>query len=264
MPELPEVEAYRELAERVIGRTVAAVHAPDPWYLKGGVTARGVGVALVGRRISGVRRHGKVLLLDTRGGPTLGLRFGMTGRIVVDGVPGVDALLYSSNAADPAWDRITLALAHRGRRSGSLAVRDPRRLGGIELDPDERRLGPDALTLGEQRLRGALATSTAPLKARLMDQAKIAGIGNLIADEVLWRAGLDPARGAGSLTDPELRRLARTLRSTLADLIGRGGSHTGDLMPARAPGGRCPRDGAPLLRRTIGGRTTWSCPVHQR
>jgi formamidopyrimidine-DNA glycosylase len=265
VPELPEVEAYRRLAERVVGRTVTAVRAPDPWYLKGGADAAGVRAALVGRRITAARRHGKLLLLDTAGGgPTLGLRFGMTGRLVVDGVPGVDALLYSSNADLAAWDRFGLVLSPRRGRTGSLLVRDPRRLGGVELDPDESRLGPDAVSLRIGDLRTALSGSAAALKARIMDQARVAGIGNLIADEVLWRAGLDPARPAGSVTDVEVRRLARVLRSTLGELIARGGSHTGDLMAARAPGGRCPRDGAALVRRAVGGRTTWSCPHHQR
>jgi len=91
----------------------------------------------------------------------------------------------------------------------------------------------------------------------------VAGAGNLVTDEVLWRARLDPARAAGNLTADESRRLARVLRSTLADLIARGGSHTGDLMPARAAGGRCPRCGATLVRRRVGGRTTWSCPACQ-
>jgi formamidopyrimidine-DNA glycosylase len=96
-----------------------------------------------------------------------------------------------------------------------------------------------------------------------MDQARVAGVGNLVADEVLWRACLDPARPAGNLTAQETRRLARVLRSTLADLLRRGGSHTGDLMPERQAGGRCPRDATPLVRRRVGGRTTWSCPACQ-
>ena len=103
----------------------------------------------------------------------------------------------------------------------------------------------------------------APLKARLLDQGRIAGVGNLIADEVLWRAGLDPTRPAASLDANELRRLHRHLHRTVGDLIERGGTHTIDLLPHRVPGGMCPRDGAPLVRRTVGGRTTWSCPVHQ-
>ncbi len=259
MPELPEVEAYRRLADSVVGRAVVAVAAPDPWYLKG-VEPADVDAALVGRRIADVRRRGKLLLLDTRDGPTLGLRFGMTGRLVVDGVAGVERLLYSSDADRPEWERFRLSFP--GRRM--LAVRDPRRLGGVYLDPDESRLGPDALTLGLGELRRVLDGSLAPLKARLMDQSRVAGVGNLIADETLWRAELDPARPAGSLDEAEIRRLARVLRRTLGDLIARGGSHTGDLMAARVRGGRCPRDGAPLVRRTVGGRTTWSCPVHQR
>ena len=109
-----------------------------------------------------------------------------------------------------------------------------------------------------------LAGSEAPLKARLMDQARVAGLGNLLTDEILWRAGLDPARPAGSLSPAELRRLHRHLRTTLVELGERGGSHMGDLQTMRSRDGVCPRDGAALLRRTIGGRTTYSCPVHQR
>jgi formamidopyrimidine-DNA glycosylase len=96
-----------------------------------------------------------------------------------------------------------------------------------------------------------------------MDQARVAGVGNLLADEILWRAGLDPERPAGSLTPNELRRLHRHLGPTIRRLLERGGSHTGDLQPHRAAGGTCPRDGEPLVRRTVGGRTTWSCPRHQ-
>ncbi|MEJ7584795.1 MAG: hypothetical protein WKF43_12100 [Acidimicrobiales bacterium] len=97
-----------------------------------------------------------------------------------------------------------------------------------------------------------------------MDQAHLAGVGNLICDETLWRASLDPARPAGSLDARELRRLHRHLRTTVAELTGRGGSHTGDLHSARMRGSLCPRDGTPLERRTIAGRTTYSCPRHQR
>jgi formamidopyrimidine-DNA glycosylase len=96
-----------------------------------------------------------------------------------------------------------------------------------------------------------------------MDQSRIAGLGNLLTDEALFRAGIDPARAANSLTPDEQRQLARAISVTLRTLQRRGGSHTGDHMPARMPGGMCPRDGAPLLRRTVGGRTTYSCPSHQ-
>jgi formamidopyrimidine-DNA glycosylase len=109
-----------------------------------------------------------------------------------------------------------------------------------------------------------LAGSAAPLKARLLNQSCLAGVGNLIADEVLWRAGLAPVRPAASLSRNEVRRLHRHLGRTIADLIERGGSHRGDLMEQRHPGGICPRDGTALARSTVGGRTSWWCPAHQR
>ncbi|HUQ63172.1 MAG TPA: DNA-formamidopyrimidine glycosylase family protein [Acidimicrobiales bacterium] len=260
MPELAEVEAYRQIAMRTLGRPIAEVMAPDGWYLKRGLTAAALAPAIEGRQFITARRVGKVLLLDTDDeGPVLGLRFGMSGRLLVDGTAGVDQLLYSSTQDLQRWDRFGIRFTDRG----DMRVRDPRRLGGVELDPDEARLGPDALDLSRAALAQVVAGSRAPLKARLMDQARVAGVGNLAVDEVLWRAGLDPARQAGSLTTNELRRLHRHLVGTLTDLIDRGGSHAGDLMPERRRDGVCPKDGAPLLRRTVGGRTTYSCPVHQ-
>ena len=145
-----------------------------------------------------------------------------------------------------------------------MRIRDPRRLGGVELAPAEERLGPDALTITSDHLVAALGRSQAPLKARLLDQARLAGVGNLAADEILWRAALDPGRPAGTLSPDEVTRLHEHLVGTLADLIAQGGSHTGDLRAERHPGGMCPRDGTPLIRRTVGGRTTYSCPKHQR
>ena len=262
MPELPEVEAYRRLAEeRALGRPVAEVIAPDAWYLKGGLDAGAIAGALAGRSFEQARRIGKLLLLDTAGsGPVVGLRFGMTGRLLVDGNDAVGELLYTSKADRPEWDRFSVRFAD----GGVLRMQDPRRLGGVLLDPPEGSLGVDATTVTPAALRAALGTSAAPLKARLMNQAHLAGVGNLIADEALWRAGLDPRRPARSLTAAEHRRLHRHLRASVVDLMERGGSHTGDLRPHRVPGGRCPKDGTELQRDTVGGRTTWWCPKHQR
>ncbi|MDQ3898239.1 MAG: formamidopyrimidine-DNA glycosylase [Actinomycetota bacterium] len=261
MPELAEVDAYRRLATRALGRRIAEVVAPDAWYLRGGIDAAGLTDALVGRRFVDARRLGKLLLLDTdRGGPVLGLRFGMTGRLLVDGTAGVDELLYSSNRELERWDRFGV----RFTDGGDLRIRDPRRLGGVELAPPEDRLGPDALTITADELAEVLGRSQAPLKARLLDQARLAGVGNLAADEILWRAGLDPGRPAGTLSPKEVARLHQQIVATLADLIAKGGSHTGDLQSQRQAGGTCPTDGTPLVRRTVGGRTTYSCPKHQR
>ena len=259
MPELLEVETYRRAAEPTVGRRIAAVRAPDDWYLKGDTTADELATVLPGRTVDAARRRGKLLLLDTDG-PVLGLRFGMTGRLLVDGGAPIDGLEYSSARDDPAWDRFGLVFDD----GGTLTIRDPRRLGGVELDPDEERLGPDAATVTLAPFRAVLAGSHAPLKARLMDQSRLAGLGNLLVDETLWRAGLAPGRSASSLDDAEVRRLHRHMRRTITVLGERGGSHTGDLQPARVRGGTCPRDGTELRRDQVGGRTTYWCPRHQR
>jgi formamidopyrimidine-DNA glycosylase len=259
VPELLEVERYRKLAEGALDRTVSVVVSSDAWFLKGGVSAPVLDNALEGHRFTGARRIGKLLLLDVDDGPVVGLRFGMTGSLLLDDADPVGRLLYSSTRYDPAWDRWSVTFADGGR----MVVHDPRRLGGVSLDPDLSHLGPDAASLSVAALARALGSSSAPLKARLLDQARVAGIGNLIADELLWRAGLSPSRPASSLTPPEIRRLHRHLGRTLTDLTGRGGSHTGDLMDERHIGGICPKDGTPLARSTVGGRTTWWCPSHQ-
>jgi formamidopyrimidine-DNA glycosylase len=261
VPEILEVESARQLIEsHALDRPISGVVADDAWYLKRGLTGGGLRAALPGRRFTTARRRGKLMLLDTSElGPVLGLHLGMSGRVVIDGDEAGDPLLYTSNDDRPEWYRFRV----RFDDGGSLALRDPRRLGAVELDPDEERLGVDALALTRADLERVLGRSRAPLKAVLMDQSRLAGLGNLLVDEALWRAGLDPARAAGSLDERERARLYRAVRETLRVLGRRGGSHTGGLMPGRMPGGMCPRDGAPLLRRTVGGRTTYSCPAHQ-
>ncbi len=258
MPEILEIETYRRLAELAVGRTIAGVSAPDAWFLKGGIDAGAVIDAFTGTTIETTRRRGKLLMLDTSG-PVLGLRFGMTGRLLVDGEAAIDSLEYSSDRNDPAWDRFGLDFVG----GGGLVLRDPRRLGGVEINPDDEALGPDAWSIGAAGLRDVLAGSKAPLKARLMDQKRLAGLGNLLTDEILWRSALDPVRPANEVDATEVKRLHRTMRRVLDQLDERGGSHQGDLQDQRSRDGVCPRDGAPLERRKVGGRTTYSCPQHQ-
>jgi formamidopyrimidine-DNA glycosylase len=259
VPEGVEIEIYRRRAEGVVGRTIAAVEAPDEWILKGGLTAGAIAGAVTGRRVEVARRRGKLLVLDLSDGGRLGLRFGMTGRLIVDSVAALDHLEYASARYLPEWDRFVLAFAG----GGDLRLHDPRRLGGVVLDPDEEALGVDAFSARLGDLRRRVFVGEVAIKARLLDQGRLAGVGNLIADETLWRAGIDPARSAGSLTDGEQRKLHRHLRSVLRDFLRDGGSHTGRLQPSRVRGGHCPKDGTELSRREVGGRTTYSCPAHQ-
>lgn len=260
MPEIIEVELYRRLADdRTRGRRVVGIDADDQWFLKGDTSVEMLRAALVGSSVSATRRIGKLMLLEV-GDAVLGLRFGMTGRLLVDDEAAISRLEYSSDRNDPAWDRFALRFDDGGR----MVVRDPRRLGGVELDPDESRLGVDAWTITADELLERLAGSRTALKARLMDQGRIAGLGNLLTDEILWRVGIAPTRQAGSLDDDEVERLARHVRDTVSELTARGGSHTGDLHEERNREGHCPSDGTPLERGTVGGRTTYWCPEHQR
>ncbi|MGY9072626.1 MAG: Fpg/Nei family DNA glycosylase [Acidimicrobiales bacterium] len=257
MPEITEIEMYRRLAEPIVGRRVQSFEVPIEAYLKGGLSSD-VLSGLVGRTVQAVRRIGKLLLIDLDEA-TLGLRFGMTGRLVIDGDAAIDELLYTTSRPDPVYRRFVLALD-----TGSLEMMDPRRFGSVEIDPDEDRLGPDALTIGAEDLARALFGSKMALKARLLDQHRVAGIGNLLGDEILWRAELAPDRAAGSLSLNESEMLAATIRTTIEEMLEAGGSHMGALQDQRSPDGVCPTDGSPLRRASIGGRATYWCPVHQR
>jgi formamidopyrimidine-DNA glycosylase len=264
VPEILEVERYRALAEKALDRPVSTAWMVDARYGRGGTTPHRLRAALAGRSFTAARRRGKLMLLDTGEGPTLGVRFGMTGGLVVDGQQALDRLRYGPGVFDEKWVRARIGFDD----GGDLLLHDPRRFGSLEIAPDENLLGPDALSLTLPELRAALAVMpgraapVAPLKARVMDQGRVAGVGNLLADEILWRAGLDPARRT-PLTEDELRALHKSLRATLRQLDRRGGSHTGELMEERVDGGHCPRDGAELLRARVGGRTTYWCPAHQ-
>jgi formamidopyrimidine-DNA glycosylase len=255
MPEVLEVELTRRGLVDLIGDTVVGVDRTDPL-----VVAEGVDAMTIGATITGFDRRGKQLVVLTDG-PSVGVHLGMTGRVLLDGVSTIGELAYGSREDHPRWDRWALGF-RSGRR---LRLHDPRRLARVRLDPDVERLGPDALSLGRAELASALRRRRAPLKAVLLDQRAIAGLGNMIVDEVLWWAGIDPHRIARDLGDTEVADLHRQLRRRLSVMLRRGGSHSGSLSPeVRAFPGPCPRDGRPLARAVVGGRTTVWCPAHQR
>lgn len=255
MPELLEAEAYRAELARAVGWTVESV-AAAPGYIRGGLSPDQLADALHGDVLDTVFRRGKVVVCQFGTGE-LALRFGMTGRIRVGGVQPVNELLYSGRGVRPEWIRATIACAE-----GNIELIDPRRLGSLEWQPDLSRLGPDAVSLTVDNLRAALSGQVA-VKARLMDQNRVAGLGNLLTDDILWRAGVAPTRAAGSLGDEDVRSIHRAIAATLSELGSRGGSHTSQLQSERQPGGRCPVDGHELRRVVVGGRTTWWCPGHQ-
>jgi formamidopyrimidine-DNA glycosylase len=249
MPELPEAERARQTLETAVGRTIAAVDDRDRYVARPHPPGE-IADALTGHRVAAARRRGKFLWLDTDDGPTLGLHLGMAGRIVVD-----------DEAAEPSkWDRFSLEFSDGSR----LALRDKRRLGRAILNPDFTHVGPDAATMGRAEFRDVIGRGHTALKARLLNQHVISGIGNLLADQILWQARLSPRRDTGSLSVDELDRLRRELRSALRSAIAQGGAHTGRFVRVRGTTGVCPRDGHRLEKATVGGRTTYWCPECQR
>jgi formamidopyrimidine-DNA glycosylase len=295
MPELPEVEAARRATQKVAkGRRIVEAHvADDPIVFEGVAPAR-IRRALVGRRVKAVRRHGKHLWLELDRRPWPCLHFGMTGGIHVPRPPvggaarraalpaGRIVRLVSDGQVDrPDWPPHFTKLHLRFAGGGELALADGRRLGRIRLrrdpatEPPISTLGFDALHAlpTPARFHALLRERRSPIKAVLLDQSFAAGIGNWIADEVLYQAGIAPKRKAATLSAAEARRLRAKIRSVIG-LAVRSGSDS-DRYPRwwlfhRRWGHR--RGGPPattvrgehIRHETVGGRTTAWVPAVQR
>lgn len=246
MPELPEAERARAQIEKVLGREIVFVDDRDTYVCRPHAPGE-IAEALVGRTLTTANRRGKFLWAETDGGPDLGLHLGMAGRIAIDEAP------------HEPWDRFALEFADGSR----LALRDKRRLGRALIEPDFDHVGPDAALVSRDVFRERIGRGTMPLKARLLDQKSISGVGNLLADQTLWQAKLNPRRPSGELTTDELDHLRRVLRAATRDAIRKGGVHTGEFISHRKRGAACPRCGTTLDRATVGGRTTFWCPSCQ-
>ena len=272
MPELPEVEAARQLiADRALHRRIVDVDDTDRYVSRPHAPGELRG-ALTGRSLTAAHRRGKMIWLDTSpsgdpdgpAGPELGVHLGMSGRIQVTGPDGAvteagDERRYDTGPRSVRWNRFTLTFADGGR----LVLQDPRRLGRVRLNPDLGALGPDAGQVTPAEFRALITKGVVAVKARLLDQSKIAGVGNLLADETLWQAKVSPLAPTGSLTPAQVNRLYQALQAALAAAVANGGAHTGEIIAHRHPGGTCPRDGAPMAHGTVGGRSTWWCSREQ-
>jgi formamidopyrimidine-DNA glycosylase len=260
MPEVLEVESYRELASRLVGSRIVRGWA-DAYASKKLTSPLAWARAVKGLTLVGTSRRGKLLLLETSG-VTLGLRFGMTGVLLIDGDAGIDGLLYGPHEYKAQWVRAGLEFED-GRK---LVLHDPRRLARCEIDPNLDELGPDALSLTRRQFNEVLSVQRGEgpaIKARLLDQSKVAGVGNLLGDEILFHAGIDPRTSTGLLDAQQRDQLYKSFTHTMRSLKKRGGSHLGSHMLGRFPGGVCPLDGGSMLSTNVGGRTTYWCSVHQ-
>lgn len=259
MPELPDVEHFRRFfLGHATGRTVRSVEA-DPTIVRN-ATPQALGEALGGRTFDEPDRHGKWLACWTDG-PALLLHFGMTGDLIWSG----------DEPARHRWDRLIL----RFDGGEELRYRNMRKLGGVWLAHDSAEateilggLGPDAMALGEREFLERLSRRRGGVKAALMDQRFLAGVGNIVADETLWQARIDPRRRIDSLSQDERRRLFRSMRRILRQSVDSYDSiprQRSWLSSARGKGdAACPSCGSPLGRAVVAGRTTYFCSRCQR
>jgi len=255
MPELPDVESFKRYLDATsLHQRITAVDVRSAYVLKG-VSARELARGLKGHRFESSRRHGKHLFVRANGDLWLRLHFGMTG-----------SLLYFKHEEDaPRHTRVLFVFAN----TYCLAFEDQRKFGevGLVADVDEylrrRGVGPDALDISLSQFRELLRTHRGAVKTILLNQKLIAGIGNIYADEILFRARVHPATQISALKEKAVAKLFRATRYILkkaieakadADRMPRSW-----LLPHRGKGGKCPRCGRKLKSATIGGRTAWFC-----
>lgn len=260
MPELPEVEVRRRWIDaHALDQTIRRVSVAAPRLLET-VSVRALARALQRRRFERTQRHGKLIFVRLDDDNWLVLHFGVDGELAG----------YSQARDAPPHARLVIEF-----ESGfHLAYVSHRKLGHIALVADPRRyvadkgLGPDALALDRTtftaRVRQQLRRR---IKAWLMDQRPIAGIGNVYSDEILFQARLHPRRVTGGCTTAELDRLFDCMREVLSAAIATGADPArmpaGSLLPVRRRGGACPRCAAPLDTVRIAGRTGYFCPQCQ-
>jgi len=273
MPELPEVETVRaRLEPELVGRRFEEVEIYDSRLTRPFDPAE-VAAELGGERVAALDRRGKYLIVRFESGRVLLIHLRMTGQLL------------HTNGSSPAEDSHRRAVVKLDDGS-DVIYRDMRRFGTwLLVEPGELDSYLDARVGGEplapaftvRRLAEAVAGRRAPIKAVLLDQRRLAGVGNIYADEALWRARIHPLRIAGDLGDAELRALHRGIRVALKAGISRQGA---TLSTYRAPDGSrgrmqdafkvygradepCERCGTPIEKIRAAGRGTWYCPACQ-
>ena len=290
MPELPEVETVRrQLAESLAGLRFVAVDRVEPSMLIGG-SVDSLRAELPGRRVQDVSRIGKFLIMKLDGAAFLTLHLGMTGHFLTSR-GGLDSEEYALDS----HTRFLFSLERADRPSVApgagcpgltwLEFRDIRRFGRVQLTfgaPAERLslLGPDAWKdqWGVDHLSRKLGGRRAPIKALLLDQTVLAGIGNIYADEILWEAEISPLRPAGALIPAEIAVLAEEIPrrlqqgvdllgcsvSDFVDTEGQAGTFQQTLQAYGRQGQTCRRCGETMRRVIVAGRGTAYCPGCQR
>jgi formamidopyrimidine-DNA glycosylase len=260
MPELPEVEIFKRYLDRTsLRQRIDGVEVRNAYVLKD-VTAEELARGLKGRRFESSRRHGKHLFVRADGKLWLRLHFGMTGSLDY----------FKDDKQEPRHARVLFVFATHHR----LAFDDQRQFGQIGLlkDVDEflkkHAPGPDALDLDLGEFKEILWKHRGAVKSILLNQQLIAGIGNIYADEILFRARIQPATEISRLDDKALTELFRATRYVLERAIAAKVDvkrmPKSWLLPHRGKARKCPRCGRKLRSAKVGGRTSWFCPNCQK
>jgi formamidopyrimidine-DNA glycosylase len=291
MPELPEVEVTRRsIAPHLVGRCIARVHttAASYFFL---TPPRELARRLAGRRVGALARRGKYLLATLDDGSQLLLHLGMTGQLFTTSARSVRLLSGTRGAAlspeaqgsftPDAHTHLMLEFDDGGE---NVLFRDVRKFGKVrwiergKSDARLSKLGVDALEASGAELFARTRGRKASIKTLLLDQAVLAGVGNIYADEALFRAGVRPTRAARSLTSKECALLAAAVVEVLTRSIETGGSSISDYVrPDGSDGGYqnerlvyartgegCARCGTPIMRKVLGQRSTHYCRKCQR
>ncbi len=283
MPELPEVETVRRgLLPVMEGRRIvrADVRRPD---LRRPFPER-MAARLQGAVVTALRRRSKYILCDLSTGETLIIHLGMSGRMLISGAtPGGG---HRQHATPGKHDHVMLEMADGAR----ITFNDARRFGAMDLTPTEgvdgyrllAALGPEPLgnAFSEEYLTGRLKGRKTPVKAALLDQGIVAGLGNIYVSEALYRAKISPVRQAGRISAPRVERLVRVIREVLGEAIAAGGASLRDHRQTDGEpgyfqhdfrvydrqGAPCAKDGCGgrIVRIIQGGRSTFYCPQCQR
>lgn len=254
MPELPDVEGFRrELEKTLPGRRIRDVDVFDAGVLRN-ASAANLRRQLAGHKFAKPRRHGKWLILPTDG-PTLLVHSGMTGH----------PYFAARDAEAEGQERLVITLDR-----GEFRYADLRKLRGVWLASDDDEVagvmgdqGPDALSMNFRSFRAALRGHRGAVKPALMDQSVLAGLGNMLTDEICWRARVHPSKAIADLSDDELRRLHAAMKRTLTTAVRHGripGLPRWLTRVRNDPDPSCPRCGTRLRRDRISGRTSLWCP----
>lgn len=264
MPELPEVETVARSIKPLVGRRILTAEFRGLRVLRGG-DPENMAASLEGRKIAAVRRYGKFILVSLQGGGYLVIHLGMTGRLLLGGPPG----------------KHTHAILTLDR-GGVLLYDDSRQFGRLEYSaafpPRVNRLGPEPLEVSLEDFAAALRRRQTRIKALLLNQDFLRGLGNIYADEALFRAGIHPLARASRIRGERAQRLHEAITAVLTEAIAAGGSSISDYVDAQGrkgffqlshrvyqrTGEPCVTCGAPIRRLLVAQRSSHFCPKCQK